>query len=117
MTEKIKPYLGMTGAELKQWRKEQPGEVKERYFTGDDGSMKKAPPRPGWTQQEAAEWAGIHPRTWQRYELDEIEVPLWLIKTMIRYSFSFDEMLDRVFDTPRAKVVAQGGVYEELADE
>ena len=103
-TEKIKPYLGMTGAEVKQWRLEQAGAGNGKGATG-------------WTQVLAAEWAGIHERTWQRYELEEITVPLWLVKTMIRHSFSFDDMLDRVFDTPAAQVKRDGGVYPELAGE
>lgn len=36
----------------------------------------------GWTQERAAEWAGVDPRTWRRWELGEYAIHPVLAKLM-----------------------------------
>lgn len=59
----------MTGQELAEWRRRQPGEHK----------YKRNQVRKGWSQKMAATWYGVTDRTWRGWEaMDEIPEPVRL---------------------------------------
>lgn len=99
MYQRVEIHEGMTGEDLKRWRAEQPGEHRNG---------------PGWTQKQAADWAGVSSRTWIRYENGR-PIPRIVIKLLMNRRASFDQIVDRIFDTPQPKVEEMGGIIPELA--
>ncbi len=97
---RIKIHDGLTGEELRLWRAQQPGEKRGG---------------PGWTQKGAAAWCGVDERTWRRWERGERGIPMTLINRLRDRRASFDEIVDRIFDTPVEDVVRMGGIIPELA--
>ena len=100
---RIRPHNDMTGDELAQWRLQQPGSHKIRN---------RIEPRLGWNQRQAGEWYGVTERQWRRYETGEQPIPRPLINRMRTYRASLDEIVTRIFDTPKTKVDEWGGVHE-----
>jgi hypothetical protein len=87
----------MNGYQLRLWRAQRPGR-----FTYKNGQT-----RPGWTQDQAAEWEGR----------EDGQLPLWLVKRLQDYPQSFSEVVDRLFDTDRGDIKKWGSVNPELAHE
>lgn len=102
----IRVTADMTGYQLRVWRSQRPGRF----------AYKNGQTRPGWTQAQAAEWAGVTERTWARWEARE-QLPLWLVKRLQDYPQSFGEVVDRLFDTDRGDIQKWGSVHPELAHE
>ena len=98
----------MTPSELKIWRGQQPG----------DYAWKNNQRKSGWTQLRAAEWYGVSERQWNRYESGENAIPLALIKRLIAHESSFDDTINRLWDTTPEKIKQYGGsVFPQLAHE
>ena len=102
--ERVRPHKDMSPEELRIWRQQQAGEH----------AFKRNQTRPGWTQRRAAHWYGTSERQWQRYEAGDASIPLTLVKRMQAYETSFDQAVDRVFDTTPEQSARQGGIFPEL---
>ena len=100
----VRPHKDMSPTDLRNWRIQQAG----------DHAYKRNQRRPGWTQRRASAWYGISEREWQRYEAGEIKIPLSLVKRMIAYETSFDQTVDRLFDTTPDQLENYGGIFPEL---
>jgi len=80
--------LSLTGTEMAAWRLAQPGKHK----------FKRNQVRDGWTQAMAAQWYGCSTRQWRRWETAETDVPLPVVKAILRYSSSMQSVLDRIME-------------------
>lgn len=103
---RIRARPGMTGGQLRIWRSQRPG-----TFAWKNGQT-----RPGWSQRQGAEWAGVCRKTWNRYENGKT-MPTLFIKRLQDYPNTLEEVVDRLFDTPSEQVEEYGGVHPELAHE
>jgi hypothetical protein len=99
--------LGMTGDDLAEWRHRQPGE-----YTARNGQKVF-----GWSQEQAAKWYGCGVRQWQRYESGESPVNLRLVRRLQAHRSSFEDVVDRMLDTPDHDVEDWGGINEDLKHE
>jgi hypothetical protein len=102
--ERIRPHKDMTAEQLRGWRTQQAG----------DHAYARNQRRPGWTQRRASNWYGVSKRQWERYESGECRIPLSLVKRMIAYEASFDQTVDRIFNTSAPQLEEFGGVVPEL---
>lgn len=107
IAQRIRPHKDMSPEDLRLWRQQQAG----------DHAFKRNQRRPGWTQRRAAAWYGCSEREWQRYEAGEINIPLPLVKRMIAYETSFDQTVDRIFDTTPDQAEEYDGIFPGLAKE
>ena len=101
---RVRPHKDMSPDDLRLWRQQQAG----------DHAFKRNQRRPGWTQRRASHWYGVSKRQWERYESGACRIPLSLVKRMVAYEASFDQTVDRIFNTSDAQLEAQGGVVPEL---
>jgi len=110
MTEetRVRPHKDMTPMELRTWRGQQPG----------DYAWKNNQRKAGWSQERAADWYGVNERQWRRYESGENGIPLALVKRLIAHEASFDDTINRLWETTDEKIEEFGGsVFPELAHE
>ncbi len=106
--DRIRPHKDMSPSDLARWRSQQPG----------DYAWKNRQRKPGWSQVRAANWYGVSERQWQRYEGSENAIPLALVKRMIAHEASFDDTINRLWETTDEVIEAQGGsVFPQLAHE
>jgi hypothetical protein len=103
-TERVRPHKDMTPENLEAWRRQQAG----------DHAYARNQRRAGWNQRRAAHWYGVSERQWQRYENAESPIPLSLVKRMIAYETSFDQTVDRLFDTTPEQLEENDGIFPEL---
>ncbi len=101
---RVRPHKDMTADELRLWRQQQAG----------DHAYKRNQRRPGWTQRRASHWYGVSERQWLRYETGESPIPLSLIKRLIAYETSFDQTVDRLFDTTPSQLEENDGIFPEM---
>lgn len=97
----------MTGAELAQWRGAQTGDHKH----------KNNQRREGWTQAKAADWFGCSTRQWQRYEAEDTDIPLTLVRRIQGYDQGFAKAIDQIFDASPEQLERWSGPFPELAAE
>ena len=78
----------MSGAELRVWRRSQPGE-----YPAGRGETRK-----GWSQERAAAWIGVTARTWQNWESPSGSHPIreYAVRRIVEYTQSIDAKLDRM---------------------
>ncbi len=106
--KRIRPHKDMTPDELKRWRGQQPGEY----------AWKNNQKKTGWSQVRAASWYGVSERQWIRYESGENSIPLALIKRLLAHEASFDDTINRLWETTDEVIEKQGGsVFPQLAHE
>lgn len=105
--ERVQARHGMTPMELRIWRAQRPGRFK----------WKRSETRPGWTQKQAAEWAGVSEETWSSYEQGRRTMSAIFIKRLQDYQSSYPEVVDRMFQTAADDVEENQGVHPELKDE
>lgn len=103
-TPRARPHKDMTPEDLRIWRTQQAG----------DYAYARNQRRPGWSQRRAAHWYGVSERQWNRYENEESPIPLSLVKRMIAYETSFDQTVDRIFDTTPGQLEDQDGIFPEM---
>jgi hypothetical protein len=75
----------LTGAELKEWRLSQPGTFVHRNHT-----------QTGWTQAEAAKWAGVAVRSWKGWELEQRPVPAHIVRRVVEHGMSLREKIGEI---------------------
>jgi len=97
----------LTGEQLAAWRLAQPGR-----FIARNGEN-----RTGWTQEQCAEWYGCNVRTWRRFESGQRPVPLPLVKRIEAYGGTLEEIIDRMFETPKDLLDKWGSPFKELEHE
>jgi hypothetical protein len=103
-TARVRPHKDMTPDDLRAWRARQAG----------DFAYARNQRRPGWNQRRAAHWYGVSERQWNRYENGESPIPLSLVKRLIAYETSFDQTVDRLFDTTPTQLEDQDGIFPEM---
>ena len=107
ISKRVRPHKDMTPEELRLWRAQRPGDYAWKF------NQRKL----GWSQARAAEWYGVSERQWVRYESGENAIPLSLVKRMIAHETSFDDMINRIWETTPEKMEEYGGIFPRLAHE
>lgn len=101
---RVRPHKDMTPDDLRAWRTQQAG----------DYAYARNQRRPGWSQRRASHWYGVSERQWVRYENGDAPIPLSLVKRMVAYETSFDQTVDRLFDTTPGQLEENDGIFPEM---